>query len=312
VESATTIGLLEAEPDLGRFLTDEEWEEASHVRLAVRSLSGEVDLAALLVDAHAFGALIISGMLLDRIYLGEQPMLRLLGPGDMVAVGAARARLLDNTACTAVAGTAVAMLDDRVLVAARRWPRLIAALHLQTADQSERLALQLAICQLPRVADRLLGLLWLLADSWGHVTPSGVSVPVTLTHDLLGWMIGARRPTVTLALGELCDRGAVVRQDHGWLLLERLGARSGPSPTPPDEPTVFGRGLSPWSEPSPESSPSQLWSHEELLACVARLRATHGENRARVRQRLVELRLTRERLARRREQLTPPRHPVAP
>jgi len=45
-------------------------------------------------------------------------------------------------------------------------------------------------------------------------------VPVSLTHDALGELIGARRSTVALALNELSERGAVVRQNGSWLLLE--------------------------------------------------------------------------------------------
>lgn len=41
-----------------------------------------------------------------------------------------------------------------------------------------------------------------------------------LTHDALGALVGARRPTITLAVRELTDRGAIVRQDQGWLLVE--------------------------------------------------------------------------------------------
>ena len=53
------------------------------------------------------------------------------------------------------------------------------------------------------------------------MTPSGVVVPLSLTHELLGRLVGARRPTVSLALKALIDRGALVRrQDRSWLLLE--------------------------------------------------------------------------------------------
>ena len=64
-------------------------------------------------------------------------------------------------------------------------------------------------------------MLWLLAESWGHVTSSGVRLPVLLTHETLGALVGARRPTVTLALRNLVERGAIVHQYSGWLLLER-------------------------------------------------------------------------------------------
>jgi DNA-binding GntR family transcriptional regulator len=43
---------------------------------------------------------------------------------------------------------------------------------------------------------------------------------MTLTHDALGELVGARRPTVTLALKELTHRGSVFRQKGHWLLLK--------------------------------------------------------------------------------------------
>jgi CRP-like cAMP-binding protein len=61
--------------------------------------------------------------------------------------------------------------------------------------------------------------MWLLAESWGLVTPTGTVLPIALTHAALGGLIGARRPTVTLALGNLSASGLVRREPRGWLLL---------------------------------------------------------------------------------------------
>ena len=83
-----------------------------------------------------------------------------------------------------------------------------------------RLTGQLVICQLPRVDQRVLAIMWLLAESWGQVTPGGVRLPLALTHETLGAMVGARRPTVTLALRKLSQQGAIIHQESGWLLLE--------------------------------------------------------------------------------------------
>jgi CRP/FNR family transcriptional regulator, cyclic AMP receptor protein len=69
------------------------------------------------------------------------------------------------------------------------------------------------------VEDRLHAMLWLLAERWGRVTPEGVTLPLRLTHELLGQLVGAKRPTVSLAMKELEARGAVRRRlDGAWLL----------------------------------------------------------------------------------------------
>jgi hypothetical protein len=66
---------------------------------------------------------------------------------------------------------------------------------------------------------RLLMLLWHLADRWGRVRPDGVSVPLRLTHETIGRLIAARRPSVSSAMKAL-ERRELVRRDRGdgWLL----------------------------------------------------------------------------------------------
>src|SRR5205814_1889348 len=103
-------------------------------------------------------------------------------------------------------------------IAAHRTPRLVAGLHARSTEQADRVAVQLAVCQLPRVEDRVLSMLWLLAESWGQVTAHGTALRLHLTHETLGGLVGARRSTVTLALGQLTEGGAILRQDRGWLL----------------------------------------------------------------------------------------------
>jgi hypothetical protein len=83
-----------------------------------------------------------------------------------------------------------------------------------------------AIGHLTRVDDRLLALLWCLAERWGRVVPDGVLVNLRLPHRTLAGMVGARRPSVTTALGQLIARNAIERRvDGGWIL-------HGPPPEP--------------------------------------------------------------------------------
>jgi CRP/FNR family transcriptional regulator, cyclic AMP receptor protein len=230
--SSPRIRLLEADPDLGRFLSEGDLAEAC--RVLVPTIDVDRDGAPLqdrLGEHHAFAALVLDGMVLQHVQIGDQVAMRLLGPGDIVSLDAdASSVLVATTSTQANPGTQLALLGVELLVATRRWPELVRGLHLRSVQQVERLAAQLAVCQLPRVDQRLLALMWLLAESWGRVTPAGTILPLKLTHDALGSLIGARRPTVTLALRHLSDRGAIGRQDQGWLLLE-----APPGPTRPAE-----------------------------------------------------------------------------
>ena len=51
------------------------------------------------------------------------------------------------------------------------------------------------------------------------MTPEGVHVPLTLSHRMLGQLVGARRPTVSAAVSTLADTGELTRRaDGSWLL----------------------------------------------------------------------------------------------
>lgn len=86
----------------------------------------------------------------------------------------------------------------------------------------------MAISRLRRVEDRLLATLWHLAGIWGHVTPEGVHLPLRLTHRVLGEIVGAYRPSVTVAMQRLQDRGDLLRTPSGYLLSgDPSGSRGG-------------------------------------------------------------------------------------
>jgi hypothetical protein len=58
-----------------------------------------------------------------------------------------------------------------------------------------------------------------LGDRWGHVTREGTVVPLPLSHEILGQLVGARRPTVTIAVRALVASGIIQRRPDGsWLL----------------------------------------------------------------------------------------------
>jgi CRP/FNR family transcriptional regulator, cyclic AMP receptor protein len=312
---APRVGLLDADPDIGRYLTLEERAEAASLAVPCVSLSaGPVDIAALLQANGSFGAFVLDGMLARHLRVGEQAGMRLLGPGDVVSLGASpTSMLLVSSGYRAVSAVRLALLGRDVLVGAHRWPRLVAGLHARAAEQMERVAVQLAICQLPRVEDRLLALFWLLAESWGRVTPSGTVLPLALTHETLGALVGARRPTVTLALGELARRGAVLCQGRTWLLVEHP-----PAPLriaeEPHAPALVDGVRSAWGRRE-EPSRTLHDEHDAIMSAVERLRVQHEANAEAIRRNLGRMREVRVRSQALRERLRqersvrPPRAP---
>jgi CRP/FNR family transcriptional regulator, cyclic AMP receptor protein len=217
------LELLAADPALAEGIPDEELALARRLLVAD---SYELAPGPWVPDLGrpegraGFALLILRGAITRDVSLADRHCAELFGPGDVVRPARTDDTLVPHAVSWSVADHAqVALLDDRFAAAARRWPSLSAILTERLLDQSDRLTLRTAISQLGRVEVRILALLWHLADRWGHVTPYGVTVPLRLTHEALGRLVGAQRPTVTLALSELESTGSVTRSTtRGWLL----------------------------------------------------------------------------------------------
>jgi CRP/FNR family transcriptional regulator, cyclic AMP receptor protein len=96
--------------------------------------------------------------------------------------------------------------------------------------RSRTLAVHSAIENMPRLEDRLLLLFWQMAERWGTRRGGGVHMPIRLTHQMLADLVGARRPSVSTALGRLRDAGSLENDPNGgWLL---LGEAPGPHHPP--------------------------------------------------------------------------------
>jgi hypothetical protein len=115
------------------------------------------------------------------------------------------------------------VLDRRFLSGVQQHPWLAARVVERAATWAERGLFQQAINQVGRVELRLLFMLGHLAERWGRVTADGVYLPLRLTHESFGRLVGAQRPTVTLALKQLREQGAVVRRGDGWLIAPGVG-----------------------------------------------------------------------------------------
>ena len=100
-----------------------------------------------------------------------------------------------------------------------RIPGLASGLLERTVERSRWLSFQLAIAHVRRAEPRVLMLFWHLADRWGRVTPTGVVVPMRLTHATIARPSVMRRPTVSATLVALVRTGEVARNEDGtWTL----------------------------------------------------------------------------------------------
>lgn len=220
------VRLLDEDPDLGGQLAFERRAEAADsLAVRVQRLSvGAWDVSRLrsLGTGHV-GLLLLDGVLARDVIVADLVSAELLGPGDLVRPWGdpdSDSTLLPvDVEWWVLSAARVAVLDRAFAMRSARWPEITAALFGRQSERILRLSTQQAVSQLTRVDRRLLALFWHLAERWGRVGADGVVVPLALTHRILGQLIGARRPTVSTALGELAERGELVRRSDGsWLL----------------------------------------------------------------------------------------------
>ncbi len=182
---------------------------------------GDVALAERLAAAiPGPGVLVLKGVLAVNVQVGDRVAAELLGPGDLVEPSQ---RELDDlvafeTEWRGLMPTRFAILDGGFAQRVRPWPQIMQALLSRVERRTRNLNVQRAITSQPRLEVRLALLLWHLAARWGRVEPGGIRLPLPLTHQLLGRLVGAERPSVSHALARLSRSGLVTGQGDEWHL----------------------------------------------------------------------------------------------
>jgi CRP/FNR family transcriptional regulator, cyclic AMP receptor protein len=168
------------------------------------------------------GLLVLDGLLSRQVTIGEATCAELLGGGDVLRPWTELQRgivsISSESRWQIVAPTRMAVMNARFALQIARWPDVTAAIIDRVVQRARWLSFHLAVCHIVGVEVRLLIVLWHFADRWGRVTPTGLKLPLPLSHGLLAGIVGARRPTVSTALGVLRDQGLVERIPDGWLL----------------------------------------------------------------------------------------------
>lgn len=238
--SANAGLLLDLEPDLGEGIDASQWQDARRLSLVkvVRLGCGALTLPQSFADRDDIVALIVTDGVIGReTAIGARVAFELICQGDVLLPPTdppdhvcARA----ETRLTVLSTATLIVLGQSFIRAAARWPVLLSNLHRRLESQRQRLTAQGLAVHLPRAEDRLLLILWQLADGCGHVTPDGVVLPLSLSHDILARMCAARRPTITLALGAL-QAADLIRRHDGHLLLTDAARERADQLTNPDD-----------------------------------------------------------------------------
>jgi CRP-like cAMP-binding protein len=218
------VRILEADPSLGSVLSKEELAGANRYAVAevVELERGSYHPRTLFDGNGLLGLLVLEGLLMRVVAVADRRCGELVGEGEVLRpwddFGQA-APLPFEVHWRVVRDTRLALLDRRFLATVVHWPALIEAFTARVSERAHALAFNVAIHCLQHVDLRLLVLFWHLADRFGRVTPEGTLVPLPLSHSDLAELVGAARPSITAALGELAERGLVRRtSDRAWML----------------------------------------------------------------------------------------------
>jgi CRP/FNR family cyclic AMP-dependent transcriptional regulator len=219
------ISIVDADPDLAELLDEGEFERARREALArVQRLSpGAWNAgAAREADVHHRGFLIVEGLLSRDVDVLGRRCVELIGPADVMRPwhwDDEGSHVQAEIGWTVLEPTRLAVLDHGLVSRIVPWPQLGVELFSRGTRRAHHLAVALAIAHHQRVDHRLLLTLWHLAERWGRVHPDGIVLPLPLGHQRLADLVGAHRPTVTTALGELARAGTISRRENGdWVL----------------------------------------------------------------------------------------------
>jgi CRP/FNR family cyclic AMP-dependent transcriptional regulator len=219
------VAVLVEDPELGVELSATEREHAMRTALArvVPVQPGPMNLGLDETEAAShLGLLVLDGMIVRHVGLAQIGSSEMLGPGDLLRPWRpfGGQRWAGLTRWEALTPARIALLDRDFAYRIRAWPEITTALLDRARDRVDFQLLQSAIRQARRVEDRVALALWYFAERWGETTPDGIVSPAgKVTGDVLAQMVGARRQSVSMALGALLDRGVIRRRADGRLIL---------------------------------------------------------------------------------------------
>jgi len=213
------VRVLDEDKDLARDLTFAEMTQA------VRASTVEVQLVRAGpwnpenagYDEQGIGLLILDGFIQRQVMLAQRSSTELLGNGDLL-----RPWQRDDASTVPVdarwtvsRATRIAVLDREFTQRMTAWPSVLGELCGRAVRRSRTLGLLGALADVPGVPLRLALLFWHLADRWGYLTVGGAVVPLRLSHETLGDLVGAQRPTVSRCLGQMTRSGVLRSTQDG-------------------------------------------------------------------------------------------------
>ena len=152
---------------------------------------------------------------------GDETLLQLVGAGECIGdVAVLDGSPRSATVIAAEATETLVLLREHLLEAIRQNPQLALAL-ISTLARRLRLAdARLEDAYFSDLATRLARRLLQIAEQHGHATVHGIEVPLPLTQDELGEMVGGARSRVNQILGSFHDEGILRLEGRSVLILD--------------------------------------------------------------------------------------------
>lgn len=216
------VQLLECEPELGDGLSEEDLANASGalpVPTAVLKKGGWSPRSEG-SEAGSLGYLIAKGLLVRRVEVSQGSSAELLGSGDLLRPWQEDASSFCAASWEVLEKSTLLALGPGLTRGLAQWPTVAANLAMRGLSRSRALAAEAAIASIVGIEERLLIMLWHLAERWGESSQEGIHLSIRIPHRLLAEMVGARRPSITSALAQLQGAGRLASgPDGGWILL---------------------------------------------------------------------------------------------
>ena len=218
-----SVRVLEEDPELAlRIPPSRVYEARRRLVAPLQRLSAGFCEVPVDDEPMHLGYLILDGLIARDLVLAGNVSTELLGDGDVLhpQFGSRDDALIHYRVYWHVlTPVRLAVLDADFARTVVHWPQVTAAILERTSRRVLHMSIHQALLQLSPVETRLLVLLWYLAERWGRVTADGILLPLALTHQLLGQLVGCRRASVTTALKAVTHSGLVDHLDNGgWLL----------------------------------------------------------------------------------------------
>src|SRR3954452_7677866 len=221
LQGMTVVRVAELDPELFEGVSDPVAALTASAAESEWLDTGSWDPGSIDKRGH-YGLLVLEGAFVRRVELGPRDAVEVLGPGD---IGRPWVSFGGDSSISLAGGWTVhhrariASLDRRFASRVAPWPEVSAAIMDRIMRRQRFVAMHLALTQMPKLQTRLRVLFWYLADRWGRVTSDGVVIDLPLPPELVAGLVGARRPGVTSALGELQRAGDLGRRADGrWMV----------------------------------------------------------------------------------------------